>query len=53
VNLLMMKVLHQDVGGGDHGHGGHGHGGHGHSHGGDGENINVKVICHSMRYACM
>jgi hypothetical protein len=40
VNLMMMKILHQDVGGGGHGHS---HGGHGHSHGGAGENINVKV----------
>ena len=43
VNLMMMKILHQDVGGGGHGHS---HGGHGHSHGGGhghGENINVKV----------
>ena len=41
VNLMMMKILHQDVGGGSHGHS-HA-GGHGHSHGGDGDNINVRV----------
>jgi solute carrier family 30 (zinc transporter), member 2 len=42
VNLMMMKILHQDVGGDGHGHShGHSHGGHDHGH--SGENINVKV----------
>lgn len=42
VNLMMMKILHQDVGGSVHGHS-HSHGGHGHGAHGHGENINVRA----------
>ena len=42
VNLGMMKILHQDVGGSVHGHS-HDHGGHGHAAHGHGGNINVRV----------
>ena len=41
VNLAMMKILHQDLGGG-HSHGGHSHASHGHSHGGH-ANLNVSA----------
>ena len=43
VNLMMMKILHQDVGGSLHGHSHAGGDGHGHAAHGHGGNINVRV----------